>query len=556
MDEKILLAQNNRPPNENIKYNSFFFRRDILDKYIKMINYQCDKLNVDSPLKKYKLYNIDDIIYYLLNKPGVKTRQYNLLNNSENWINIKKYIISLISISLSEVCKNNVSEEYVIKSINKYISPILNNYKNNYYDCDIVIIAPEQIENNLLYIHNSNNEFNNIDTNSDDEDDVENIEFKLNNFDDLDANDDQQYSLKEIQKKIYDELDKFNELKFFNYKEQFKEKFKLIVGFALVNRGKCKIYPNDYMLNLICSNVKGIGSIIIGLYLYAILKHPIITNFLDIFNDDEFNLNNNLKGKAQITYKRIKRNKITTNYKYEKKYGIDLYKKKFKTDEPLIPTNGNALLELANGYKNIAGLCSYEKFGFIYDKNMFSNDVYTNCSSEIGNVPMNIYFGNDTDNPCYVGLTIEEKITKIINIAVGNNSFICNRNYMCNIKINNEKMNKIKSLLQQLYNLKLYQEYFMIINNSNSYNIIKTNEFDELDDDDIKLFNIINNMTNDYDTNYHLIIKLIESIENNDIIPELNYLYEKYLNIVPHGGKKTKKKKRVKNKTKKIKNKK
>jgi len=547
MDEKILLFQKIKPNDENIKYNSFFFRRDIIDKYIKMFNYYCDNLNIDSHLKNYKIYNIDDIIFYLLNKPGVKTRRYNLLNNSENWQNIKKYIISLISISLSEVCKNNVSDEYVIKSINKYISPILNNNFKNNYDCDLIIIAPQQIEDNLLYIHDSNKY---LYDDENDDDNISNLDFKLDETNEISEHD-KPISLKEMQQKIYNELDKFEELKFFNYKEQFKEKFKLIVGFALVNRGKCKIFPNDYALNLICSNVKGIGSVIIGLYLYTILKHPITSTFFDIFDDEKFDLNEKLNGNAEIIYKKVKRSKILSKYKYEKKYGIDLYKKKFKTNEPLIPTNGNALLDLANSYKNIAGLCSYEKFGFVYDKNMFSDDPYTKCTNEVGILPMNIYFGDDTNNPCYNGLSIEEKIDKILNIAVGNNSIICRRNYICNSNLNNINLKPIRLLLQQLYNLKLYQEYFMSIYNTNSLNILKDDEFNELDDDDIELFDFLKKIPNNYGSDYNFIIKLIESIENNNVIPELEYIYKNYLKDYEfNGGKKIKNKKSNKNQTK------
>jgi hypothetical protein len=570
MDEKILLSQNLKPNDEHIEYNSFFFRRDIIDKYIKQFNHYCNFFKKESPLKKYKIYNIDDIIFHLLNKPGIKTRRYNLLNKSDNWKNIKKYIISLIAISLSEICHNNVDQKYVIKNINKYIIPYLNNTSDSLnYNYDIIILAPEKIEEHLLYIHSTDGNLEELGRDDDENDDnyEDFLDFKINDEDDI-YEKDPNISLRELSKNIYSELDKFNELKFSNYQEQFKEKFKLISGFAIVNRGKCKMYPNDYMLNLICTNTKGIGSVMIGLYLYTILKHPITTNYLDIFDDDDASseLIEQLNGNATIIHKKIKRKNISNKFKYEKKYGINLYKRKFTTDEPLIPTNGIAVLELANGYKNVSGLCSYEKFGFSYDKKMFSNNEFTECTDEIGNIPMNIYFGNDTTDPCYSGLSIQEKIYKVLNISIGNSSENCNRNYICNANLNNENNRKIVKLYQQLNNLKLYQDYFMQIYNSNSYNIVNSDDLDELDDEDFELLNIINNdlmnITN-YQSNYELIIKLIESIETENMIPELEYFYNKYLNMT--GGKikrntktntKTKKNSKIRMKGKTIRNKK
>ena len=335
----------------------------------------------------------------------------------------------------------------------------------------------------------------------------------------------------------------------------------------MVNRGKCKIYPNDYMLNLICTNEKGIGSVIIGLYLYTILKHPITTDYLDIFDDESSELVDRLNGNGKMIYKKIKKNKISNKFKYERKYGIQLYKRKFKTDEPLIPTNGVALLELANGYNNVAGLCSYEKFGFSYDKTMFSNDVFTECTDEVGNIPMNIYFGDDTTDRCYTGLSMQEKIYKVLNISIGNSGETCNRNYICDAKLYSENGKKISKFYKQLNNLKLYQEYFMQIYNSPSYNIVNSDDLDELNDDDIELLNIINNdlmNIGKYESNYQLIIKLIEAIENETIIPELEYFYDAYLDIKMSGGKrkkiatiikitKRKRKKIIKTKTKKSK---
>ena len=57
-----LLMESNRPSDEPINYNSFFFRRDIIDKYIKKINNVHLSNKIQSPLNDYNIYNIDDIM--------------------------------------------------------------------------------------------------------------------------------------------------------------------------------------------------------------------------------------------------------------------------------------------------------------------------------------------------------------------------------------------------------------------------------------------------------------------------------------------------------------
>ena len=120
----------------------------------------------------------------------------------------------------------------------------------------------------------------------------------------------------------------------------------MIVGFMIVSRGKCKIFPNDYILNLICTNMSGVGSILIGLYLYTILKHPIVP----ITTEDLLMTENlELSGDAFVYYDKIKKSKtFKKKYKYESEYGIYVFKRRFTTTDDLIHTNGIAILELAN----------------------------------------------------------------------------------------------------------------------------------------------------------------------------------------------------------------
>jgi hypothetical protein len=85
-----------------------------------------------------------------------------------------------------------------------------------------------------------------------------------------------------------------------------KIKLQSVMGFLIVQKGECSFRPNDYAVNLICVKdgaEPGTGQLLIGLYLYTILKRP--------------------------------------------------------------PPVQLGLLELAGGYYNISGLCLYSKFGFV-----------------------------------------------------------------------------------------------------------------------------------------------------------------------------------------------
>lgn len=102
-------------------------------------------------------------------------------------------------------------------------------------------------------------------------------------------------------------------------------------GFLIVEKGECFRLKDVWSVNLICArdkskkNKKGLGQILMGLYLFTIHFNPIIHD--------------------------------------KDKYGI---------------------LELANSYLNVAGLASYSKLGFDADEDLWGD----NCFHDYNNLPM------------------------------------------------------------------------------------------------------------------------------------------------------------------------
>jgi hypothetical protein len=97
---------------------------------------------------------------------------------------------------------------------------------------------------------------------------------------------------------------------------------KNIRGFIIVQKGECTKFSDVYCVNLICSQHSK-GAVLIALYLYCIFNNPYVTT---------------KKG----------------------------------------------LLELANSYYNVGGLCLYSKFGFEYDRTLYGDE----CFSDYNNLPM------------------------------------------------------------------------------------------------------------------------------------------------------------------------
>jgi hypothetical protein len=116
-------------------------------------------------------------------------------------------------------------------------------------------------------------------------------------------------------------------------KEMMQQKIDNMLGFIIVEKGECPKYSDAYTINLICTRPRLMkGSILMGAYLYMIKEHPDI---------------------SQV-----------------------------------------GLLELANGYTNLAGVCLYNKFGFDKDIHIFDE---VDCFNDKGNLPMSVFLGKGTD---------------------------------------------------------------------------------------------------------------------------------------------------------------
>ena len=92
-----------------------------------------------------------------------------------------------------------------------------------------------------------------------------------------------------------------------------------MIGFVIVEKGECKMHPDVYSINLICSHERR-GGILMGLFIYSIINN------------------------ANVTDKR-------------------------------------GVLELANAYINTPGLCMYSKYGFVYDESMYDKTCFYDYSN-------------------------------------------------------------------------------------------------------------------------------------------------------------------------------
>ena len=109
-------------------------------------------------------------------------------------------------------------------------------------------------------------------------------------------------------------------------KSSFEDRLHLIYGIIIVERGECSLYPDAYTVNLICTNTGNISKYLLGLYLYAIKK-------------------NEKNGVMQ-----------------------------------------SGILELAGKYKNTAGYCAYQKFGFQHDSSLVGDVCFDDIA--LNNLPM------------------------------------------------------------------------------------------------------------------------------------------------------------------------
>jgi len=150
-------------------------------------------------------------------------------------------------------------------------------------------------------------------------------------------------------------------------------KMQTLVSFIIAERNECKKYGNAYALNYICSKVKGIGSLLVGLYVYSIFSHPHID-------------------KGDLRVKKIEQ---PTSEEY---YG-----------PPIIHMG---LLELSGGYQNVPALCLYSKFGFVEDESLSGST--SNCFRSETNIAMRTNYPDE--------MTPEEIKQKIVHILLGRES--------------------------------------------------------------------------------------------------------------------------------------
>jgi len=178
-----------------------------------------------------------------------------------------------------------------------------------------------------------------------------------------------------------------------------------ILGFIIIQKGECSKFNDTYCINLICSpsldeRSKGIGSILIALYIYCIMN-----------NDD------------------------------------------------IIEKRG--LLELANSYVNMGGLCLYSKYGFVYDPLLYGAD----CFNDYNNLPMIVEIDTKYGN--------SNEIIK--DILLGKNKGF-QKPPICSIRENDKQlligilMNLDKFL--KLNNLEYITSYIMSNNTSIEYELL------------------------------------------------------------------------------------
>lgn len=434
---------------DNINYYSYFFRKDIVNNYTNDLNNKINSLktqnpNLKTPMDYYKIYNLDSILEYC----GTKTT-YNLRSNPQNEEERKNLIEKLKYYLATEIC-SGIGEYYALKAVEKAFEK---------KEFDIAVLATPQMEQN---INISEDEMDNIPesqlTDYSQMTEYEDYSYLLNK-DIKDSNKDVEYlppNYKNINKNLRN-----NNL--FTYRTSS------IKAFIIVELGECKLYPNAFTVNLICAKkgdisnpldlnsgaYSGSGNILMGLYLYSILCHPESKNRL-LENEKPVIFPT---GKA-ILSQVPKKLKIQNTSKYTVVEETELNINEVIFKEPLIPARHIALLELAGAYQNPGGLCSYEKFGFNFDSQLYSD----NCFYDRNNLPMVIHFNSD-----YEGNDNMKKL-RIISIAAGDKKADFNKSNICDVR------DKIKqSVLGYLKNYKIYLEQNINLDDFNDYNSVSTN---------------------------------------------------------------------------------
>jgi hypothetical protein len=110
-----------------------------------------------------------------------------------------------------------------------------------------------------------------------------------------------------------------------------------MVGFLIARRGACQRYPGQYMIDFVCTSVKGISSLLLGACMFAIKTKPMIPAYSGVLST-------------------------------------------------------KIMLSCANGFDNQAAYCSYRKMGFSIDHDLFvtETDGVTCIHEEYADLPMSV----------------------------------------------------------------------------------------------------------------------------------------------------------------------
>ena len=366
-------------------YSSYFFRKDIVTAYT---NDLTNSIPTDSlpftPLSKYSLYNKDDVLNNIMTRPGEIGTRY----------------------TEKTTAYTDMSIDTIGKVIKFLSSSVCVGIKRDY--------AQKGIENALLKIKKTKQK------------DVASGKTVM--------------AVSSVDSSDYFDLLLVSTKKFEDSTLPIEQRLSEVAAFIVVQLGECSMYPLSYSINLICADTKkstGIGSILMGAYLYTILSHPSVETSLSMSDDITFPPGDSY---LQVTTKRTSSETQTIG------------KVKFGTDEPLIQTQHIAVLELADAYANPGGLCMYEKYGFIFDPSMFAE----NCFTDKDNLPMIIDFN---EKPGYRELDLTAKKSKIIAITNGSDRGFP-KDIICSLRGDRQK------LLGHLKSMKLKE----IIDSNYTYN--------------------------------------------------------------------------------------
>ena len=355
-------------------YSSYFFRKDIIREFEQSVkNTIPDEKLATHLLSTYKLYNKDDILNNTMTRPGEIGSRF----------------------TEKSTTYTDASIDTITNAINYLSKNVCIGIKATY--------AKAAVENALLKISRKRTT-----------DAAGKVKMAVSSTDIVDKFDILLASTRKIE----------------NVDLPIEERLSDVAAFIIVELGECQKYSSAYSINLICADTRkasGVGSILMGAYLYTILCHPLKENPSEPIS---FPTGDSYLG---ITSKR------TTS-------GAIVSKVTFGTREPLLPLEHVAVLELADAYINPGGLCMYEKFGFTFDPTMYSDESKgINCFSDRDNLPMLIDFVN---KPGYSGLDIEAKKNKVIQITSGNDRGFP-KDKICSLR------DKQQELLGYLKNMKL-----------------------------------------------------------------------------------------------------